>query len=138
VRHVLDQVKLPPNTLVQYPSELSAGHQQRVAIARAIITEPELLVLDEPTSALDPTARAEIIDLLIEIQKQTGTAYLFISHDLSTVHHISHRIAVVYLGRIVEEGPSLSCACPRPQRLAAVRRAAVAYLRRDDATTRFP
>jgi oligopeptide/dipeptide ABC transporter ATP-binding protein len=106
VRHVLDQVKLPPNTLVQYPSELSAGHQQRVAIARAIITEPELLVLDEPTSALDPTARAEIIDLLIEIQKQTGTAYLFISHDLSTVHHISHRIAVMYLGRIVEEGPS--------------------------------
>ena len=103
---VIDRVNLPPSTLQQYPSELSAGQQQRVAIARAIITEPELLVLDEPTSALDPTARAEIIDLLIEIQKQTGTAYLFISHDLSTVHYLSHRIAVMYLGRIIEEGPS--------------------------------
>jgi oligopeptide/dipeptide ABC transporter ATP-binding protein len=106
VRRVIDRVNLPSTVLHQYPTELSAGQQQRVAIARAITTDPELLVLDEPTSALDPTARAEIIDLLIEIQRELSSAYLFISHDLSTVHHISHRIAVMYLGRIVEEGNS--------------------------------
>jgi oligopeptide/dipeptide ABC transporter ATP-binding protein len=106
VRSVIDLVNLPISVLHQYPMELSAGQQQRVAIARAIVTDPELLVLDEPTSALSPTERAEIIDLLIRIQQELSTAYLFISHDLSTVHHISHRIAVMYLGRIIEEGDS--------------------------------
>jgi oligopeptide/dipeptide ABC transporter ATP-binding protein len=106
VRRVIELVNLPPSVLRQYPAELSAGQQQRVAIARAIITDPELLVLDEPTSALSPTARAEIIDLLIQIQRELSTAYLLISHDLSTVHHISHRIAIMYLGKIVEEGDS--------------------------------
>jgi oligopeptide/dipeptide ABC transporter ATP-binding protein len=106
VREVIGQVMLPESTLEQYPSELSAGQQQRVAIARAIVTRPELLLLDEPTSALSPTVRAEVIDLLIQIQQELGTAYLFISHDLSAVHRLSHRIAVMYLGRIVEEGDS--------------------------------
>lgn len=106
VRDVIERVRLPQSLLEQYPSELSAGQQQRVAIARAIVTEPELLVLDEPTSALSPTARAEIIDLLVHIQRELGTAYLFISHDLSAVHQLSHRTAVMYLGRIVEEGMS--------------------------------
>ena len=103
---VIQRVGLGADVLDQYPSELSAGQQQRVGIARAIITKPELVVLDEPTSALDPTARAEIIDLLMTIQKQLGTSYLFISHDLSTVRFISHRVAVMYLGMIVEQGDS--------------------------------
>jgi oligopeptide/dipeptide ABC transporter ATP-binding protein len=106
VYQVIGRVGLSQSTLEQYPSELSAGQQQRVAIARAIITEPELLVLDEPTSALSPTDRAEIIDFLVQIQRELHTAFLFISHDLSAVHKLSHRIAVMYLGRIVEEGNS--------------------------------
>lgn len=106
IQKVTELVNLPLSLLQQYPAELSAGQQQRVAIARAIITDPELLVLDEPTSALSPTDRADIIDLLIRIQQELSTAYLFISHDLSTVYHISHRIAIMYLGKIVEEGDS--------------------------------
>jgi oligopeptide/dipeptide ABC transporter ATP-binding protein len=106
VETVIRRVNLRPEVLGHYRSSLSAGQQQRVGIARAIVTDPALVVLDEPTSALDPTARAEIIDLLLEIQKATGTSYLFISHDLSAVHYISHRIAVMYLGMIVEQGPS--------------------------------
>jgi oligopeptide/dipeptide ABC transporter ATP-binding protein len=97
-------VRLDPDLLNAYPSELSAGQQQRIGIARAMVTQPELVVLDEPTSALDPTARAEIIDLLRNIQAERNSAYLFISHDLSTVRFISHRVAVMYLGMIVEQG----------------------------------
>jgi oligopeptide/dipeptide ABC transporter ATP-binding protein len=104
VREVARRVGLGEASLEQFPAELSAGQQQRVGIARAIVTNPELIVLDEPTSALDPTARAEIIDLLIRLQKELDTAYLFISHDLSTVRYVSHRVAVMYLGMIVEQG----------------------------------
>ena len=104
VAAVVDRVGLTVEILDQYPLTLSAGQQQRVGIARAIITKPELIVLDEPTSALDPTARAEIIDLLLRVQQELGSAYLFISHDLSAVRYISHRIAVMYLGMIIEQG----------------------------------
>jgi oligopeptide/dipeptide ABC transporter ATP-binding protein len=104
VRQAASRVGLPEALLTRYPAEISMGLQQRVGIARAVISEPEIIVLDEPTSALDPTARAEIIDLLIRIQRELGTAYLFISHDLSAVRHLSHRVAVLYLGMIVEQG----------------------------------
>ncbi|MBZ9921377.1 ABC transporter ATP-binding protein [Mesorhizobium sp. BR1-1-7] len=107
-------VRLDTDLLDAYPSELPSGQQQRVGIARAMVTEPELVVLDEPTSALDPTARAEIIDLLRRIQSERNTAYLFISHDLSTVRFISHRVAVMYLGMIVEQG-SAETVFNRPQ-----------------------
>ena len=80
------------------------GFQQRVGIARAIVSNPRLIILDEPTSALDPTARAEIMELLIQIQKELSTSYLFITHDLSAAKHISHKIAILYLGKIIEQG----------------------------------
>lgn len=104
VGEAMERVGLSNRLLAAYPAELSAGLQQRIGIARAMITDPKLLVLDEPTSALDPTARADIIELLQVIQQQSGTAYLFISHDLSTVRFLSDRIAVMYLGMIVELG----------------------------------
>ncbi len=104
VAEAIERVGLRRDMLDLYPAELSAGQQQRVGIARAMITRPELIVLDEPTSALDPTARAEIIELLMRIQAELGTSYLFISHDLSTVRFISHRVAVMYLGMVVEQG----------------------------------
>lgn len=104
VREAMELVRLDPELLDAYASELSAGQQQRIGIARAMVTDPELVILDEPTSALDPTARAEIIDLLRRIQARRDTSYLFISHDLSTVRFVSHRVAVMYLGMIVEQG----------------------------------
>ena len=106
VRDVAARLGLGERALDQFPAELSAGQQQRVGIGRAIVTKPQLIVLDEPTSALDPTARAEIVDLLRRLQRELGTAYLFISHDLSTVRFLSHRVAVLYLGKIVEEADS--------------------------------
>jgi oligopeptide/dipeptide ABC transporter ATP-binding protein len=106
VREAIRRVGLSASLLDRYPSEISMGLQQRVGVARAMISQPEVVVIDEPTSALDPTARAEIIDLLIRIQRELGTAYLFISHDLSAVRQISHRVAVLYLGMVVEHGPA--------------------------------
>jgi oligopeptide/dipeptide ABC transporter ATP-binding protein len=106
VREAAGRVGLPEWMLGRYPAEISMGLQQRVGIARAIISDPEIIVLDEPTSALDPTARAEIIDLLMRLQRELGTAYLFISHDLSAVRQVSERVAVLYLGQIVEQGLS--------------------------------
>ena len=100
------RVRLPGRMLDRYPAELSGGQLQRVCIARAIATEPSLIVLDEPTSSLDLSVRAGILDLLFELKDSTGAGMIFITHDLGTLRLIADRILVLYLGRVVEEGPA--------------------------------
>ena len=106
IAELLDQVGLPSDALQRLPREFSGGQRQRVAIARALALSPKLIVCDEPVSALDLTTQARILDLFLQIQKDTGVSYLFVSHDLDVVRHISHRVAVMYKGEIVEQGPS--------------------------------
>jgi oligopeptide/dipeptide ABC transporter ATP-binding protein len=113
VGKVLELVGLAPDVAPLFPHEFSGGQRQRIAIARALATDTRLIVLDEPVSALDMSVRAQIINQLEALQRRLGVSYLFIGHDLATVAHISHRIAVMYLGQIVETAQS-DALCARP------------------------
>jgi oligopeptide/dipeptide ABC transporter ATP-binding protein len=121
VNSALQLVGVSPHLARRYPHQLSGGQRQRVGIARAIVLEPQLIVADEPLSALDVSIQAQVLNLLMDLQDRLRLTYLFISHDLRVVRHISDRIAIMYLGKVVEEGPAEQvCSAPAHPYTAAL------------------
>jgi len=106
VKRVMDMVGIAPRLRTSYPHELDGGRRQRVGIGRALALNPKFVVCDEPVSALDVSIQAQVLNLLMDLQKEYGLTYLFVTHDLSVVRHISHKISVMYLGQLVETSPS--------------------------------
>ncbi len=106
VEDLLETVGLPRDSVYKYPHEFSGGQRQRIAIARSLALQPKLVVLDEPTSSIDILSQAQILDLLMQLKDKMGLTYILISHDLSVVHYMSNRIIVMYLGKVVEQGPA--------------------------------
>ncbi len=105
-------MRLSPSYFDRYPAELSGGEKQRVAIARAFAASPDLVICDEPISSLDVSVQGSLMNLLVDLQEEQGTSYLFISHDLAAVQHLSHRIAVMYLGALMEQGEAARVLAP--------------------------